>query len=94
VVTLLLLMAALVTSCTRDYQPKPKGYNRLVIPEASYQPLPDTLPYFFEYSKHARLLEDTSWIRGRFWVEIYYPELKATIHVTYRDLHKTAEGTP
>jgi len=77
----------LIFSCTTDYQPKPKGYNRLVLPKAEYQLLPDTLPYQFEYSKHAKLLKDTSWISERHWVEIYYPELKANIHITYKQVH-------
>lgn len=76
----------LIFSCSPDYQPKPKGYNRLVLPKAEYQLLPDTLPYQFEYSKHARLLKDTSWISERHWVEIYYPELKANIHITYKQV--------
>jgi len=76
----------LLFSCTTNYQPRPKGYNRLVLPKAEYQLLPDTLPYQFEYSKHAKLLRDTSWISERHWVEIYYPELKANIHITYKQL--------
>ncbi|HMV07730.1 MAG TPA: gliding motility lipoprotein GldD [Cyclobacteriaceae bacterium] len=75
-----------IVSCEREYLPKPLGYNRLVLPEPSYRPLPDTLPYTFEYSKHARLLADTSWISEKFWIEIYYPELKANVHVTYKKI--------
>jgi gliding motility-associated lipoprotein GldD len=76
----------LISSCTTDYQPKPKGYNRLILPKTEYQLLPDTLPYQFEYSKSAKLLKDTSWISERHWVEIYYPELKANIHITYKQV--------
>jgi gliding motility-associated lipoprotein GldD len=74
----------LLISCSADYQPKPKGYNRLILPKEEYRPLPDSLPYSFEYSQHAKLLKDTSWISERHWVEIYYPELKANIHITYK----------
>src|SRR5438093_574371 len=82
---LLVVSACLIlSSCSSDYQPKPKGYNRLVLPKQEYHLLPDTLPYRFEYSKHAKLLKDTSWISERHWVEIYYPELKANIHITYK----------
>jgi gliding motility-associated lipoprotein GldD len=86
-----LLFAAycLLLCCSSNYQPKPKGYNRLILPKQEYQPLPDTLPYQFEYSKHAKLLKDTSWISERHWVEIYYPELKANIHITYKQLKGT-----
>jgi len=76
----------LLSACSPDYQPKPKGYNRLVLPKAEYRLLPDTLPYQFEYSKSAKLLKDTSWISERHWVEIYYPQLKANIHITYKKL--------
>jgi gliding motility-associated lipoprotein GldD len=75
-----------LSGCNRDYLPKPVGYNRLVLPEPAYRALPDTLPYTFEYSVHAKLLADTSWIRDRFWIEIYYPELKSNIHITYKQV--------
>jgi gliding motility-associated lipoprotein GldD len=74
-------------SCTRDYVPKPLGFNRLVLPSPVYGPLPDSLPYFFEYSKHAKLLRDTSSISEKNWIEIYYPPLRANIHVTYKALN-------
>lgn len=83
----LFFISLVLASCKGDYKPKPKGYNRLVLPAAEYQPAPDTLPYSFEYSKHARLLDDTSWISERHWIEIYYPELKANIHITYKKLN-------
>ena len=80
-------MALLVVfACTTQYQPKPRGYNRLELPTPEYLLSPDTLPYQFEYSRHARFMRDTSWIRDRHWVEIYYPNLEATIHVTYKSI--------
>src|SRR5690349_8544667 len=83
------LLTLLLSSCQQDYLPKPLGYNRLVLPEPAYHSLPDSLPYTFEYSKHARLLDDSSRISERFWIEIYYPTLKANVHVTYKRLNKT-----
>jgi gliding motility-associated lipoprotein GldD len=79
-------LTAIIQSCSHDYQPKPKGYNRLVLPEASYLLSPDTLPYQFEYSSHAKFMKDTSWLREKHWIEIYYPELEATIHITYKQV--------
>lgn len=87
----MIFVALLVTSCSREYQPKPKGFNRLILPEASYQMSPDTLPYQFEYSKHARFLKDTSWVSEKHWVEVYYPEFKATIHVTYKKVNRDSK---
>jgi gliding motility-associated lipoprotein GldD len=71
-------------SCTRDHLPKPLGYNRLILPDHAYRPLPDTLPYSFEYSTNAKLLKDTSSISEPDWIEIYYPDIKANIHITYK----------
>jgi gliding motility-associated lipoprotein GldD len=79
-------MALLSTACDREYLPKPLGYNRLDLPEPGYRLLPDTFPYRFEYSKHARLLDDSSAINERYWIEIYYPLLKSNVHITYKPL--------
>jgi gliding motility-associated lipoprotein GldD len=80
-------LALILSGCERTFLPKPIGYNRLILPEASYQPLPDTLPFSFEYSKNAKLLRDTSRISERYWIEIYYPTLKSNIHITYKKIN-------
>lgn len=75
-------------ACQSDYYPKPKGYNRIDLPERkSYQNLPDSLPYTFEFSQAASFLPDTSWISEKDWIEIFYPKLNATIHITYNKLN-------
>ncbi|MEM1406272.1 MAG: gliding motility lipoprotein GldD [Bacteroidota bacterium] len=71
-------------SCESEYVPKPKGFNRFDLPKHEYVALADTLPYHFEYSRHAKILPDTSWISDRYWIEIYYPEFKADVHLTYK----------
>jgi gliding motility-associated lipoprotein GldD len=73
-------------SCEQNFLPKPLGYNRLDLPEPGYRPLPDSLPYYFEYSTNAVLIDDTSAINERFWIELYYPQLKSNIHVTYKTI--------
>ncbi|MDH5474406.1 MAG: gliding motility lipoprotein GldD [Cyclobacteriaceae bacterium] len=80
-----------IWGCHQEYTPKPKGFNRLDLPVATYQNLPDTLPYSFEYSSHAHLLKDTSSISEKYWVEVYYPALLADIHITYIALEHDQE---
>ena len=82
----ILVFAFALFCCQRDYTPKPKGYNRFVLPEPQYLALPDTFPYSFEYSKHARLLDDTTWISDKYWVEILYPQFRADVHITYKKI--------
>jgi len=77
-------MLSVLAACEQTYVPKPKGYNRFELPPHAYQSLPDTLPYQFEYSKHAEVLRDSSWIRDKYWIEIYYPQFKADVHITYK----------
>jgi len=88
---LLIVFGLALSACQTEYSPKPKGYNRLILPPPAYQSTPDTLPYFFKYSTYADLKKDTSWVREKHWVEISYPELKATVHVTYKQLENSEE---
>jgi gliding motility-associated lipoprotein GldD len=84
---LVFAIASFLWSCEKNYLPKPLGYNRLELPPHEYVALPDTLPYSFEYSNYAKLLDDTTTISERYWIEIYYPQLKADIHITYKRLN-------
>ncbi|MBT1703055.1 gliding motility lipoprotein GldD [Fulvivirgaceae bacterium PWU20] len=83
----LLFAFSFLTACEQNYLPKPLGYNRLELPSPEYRSLPDTLPYTFEYSKHARLLDDTTAISERYWIEIFYPHIKSNVHITYKKLN-------
>lgn len=81
---IVIIAAFLLLSCSADYLPKPKGFNRIDLPEAAYVPLPDTFPYTFEYSKHAKILRDSSWIAEKYWITLLYPEMGASLQITYK----------
>ncbi|MCY4418287.1 MAG: gliding motility lipoprotein GldD [Cytophagales bacterium] len=68
------------------HTPRPQGYSRLNLPEAMYQPLPDSFPYFFEYSKHATLENDSSWIAEPYWIKLFYPDFQAAVQITYKPI--------
>jgi gliding motility-associated lipoprotein GldD len=78
----------LFTACKKNYMPKPKGYNRIELPQHSYQSLPDSFPYSFEFSKHAKLLPDSSWIAEPYWIDLYYPEMDASIAISYKPINR------
>lgn len=84
---LALLLAITILGCEADFLPKPKGYNRFNLPAHDYVLVADSLPYSFEYSKYAKVLKDTSWISDRYWIEIYYPDYKANVHLTYKQVN-------
>ncbi|MTI31475.1 gliding motility lipoprotein GldD [Xanthovirga aplysinae] len=83
-----LLFFISISSCSSDdFVPKPKGYNRIVLPEHQYINLADSFPYQFEYSRHAKILADSSWMAERYWIYIYYPEMDANIQLTYKPIN-------
>jgi gliding motility-associated lipoprotein GldD len=88
---LIVFLACLLSACEQNYLPKPIGYNRLDLPEPAYQALPDTFPFSFEYSQHAKLLDDTSEVNERYWIEIYYPSLKSNVHLTYKPIRNSEQ---
>ncbi len=82
----LAILLLFIFSCSSEYLPKPKGYNRIILPRSEYLTLPDSFPYSFEYSRHARLLKDSSWITEPYWINLYYPYMEANIQITYKSV--------
>ncbi len=78
------LQILLVCACSQAYVPKPRGFNRIDLPEHSYVSLPDTFPYQFEYASTAVIKKDTSPFAERYWISIYYPEFNADVQLTYK----------
>ncbi|MCU0429465.1 MAG: gliding motility lipoprotein GldD [Cytophagaceae bacterium] len=81
-----------LSSCSEDYLPKPKGYNRIDLPVHEYQTLQEDHPYQFEYSRHARILKDSSLIAEPHWIDIYYPRFQSNIQITYKTFKKNDKG--
>ena len=74
----------MLAACGReDFTPKPKGYNRIDLPPAKYQPLTQQHPYWFEYSAYAKILRDSSRTAMPHWINIYYPRYQANVQITY-----------
>lgn len=80
-------LAASMASCgAEEFTPKPKGYNRIDLPAASYKPLQEAHPYNFEISEYAKTRPDSSGIAQPHWINIIYPSLGANVQLTYKDL--------
>ena len=84
----LLVLFFLLAGCEQSYTPKPKGYNRLILPAHEYTVLPDSLPYSFAISTAARILRDSSYIAERYWIDLFYPAITANIQITYKNLNQ------
>ena len=81
VISLLSLVFSLffVVSCNEDVLPKPKAYLSLEYPEKSYKKIALKRPYSFDVLKSTKIIDDKN-----NWLKIKYPNLKASIDITYR----------
>ncbi|WP_293889655.1 gliding motility lipoprotein GldD [Sporocytophaga sp.] len=88
-----IVSVAALNSCTdqEEYTPKPKGYNRIDLPKAEYVKLTEDHPYTFEISKFAEVLKDTSPLAEPHWIDVYYPEYKCNVQITYKPLHNNKQ---
>lgn len=74
----------LVVGCKEDALPKPYGELRLEYPQAEYQSFKTDCPYTFNYSTLATKKPKDSVCA----YNLYYPNLKATIYLTYEGIPK------
>ncbi|OHX67210.1 gliding motility lipoprotein GldD [Flammeovirga pacifica] len=91
-----LLLSCLFFNCGTSesvaYLPKPRGYHRLEMPTHSYEKNAfknnqfKGYPYSFEVAKNASIIPDDSFMSEPYWVEVQYPEFKATVDISYKKL--------
>ena len=87
VIIALVLCLGLV-GCGQRFVPKPYGYFRVDLPEATYQAFRDSdYPYAFDYSSLAEIRPKQE--PGEvFWLDVYYPRFDARIHCSYKPVEK------
>jgi len=78
---ILLLLILIFTACNDAVIPKPKAYLSLEYPKHQYKNLGLIRPYIFKVSKESILIDD-----AKNWLKISYPNLKASIDITYRPI--------
>jgi gliding motility-associated lipoprotein GldD len=89
---ILLYLCTTCISCTEVYNPKPKGYNRFDLPKPEYIRLQEVHPFTFEYSKYSKVEPHKSKNSEPHWIDISYPELNATVELTYKDIRNKANS--
>lgn len=73
-----------LSSCVRTSIPRPYGYFRVDLPKHVYRMI-DTLnlPYRFDLPENAKLIQRDA-KDDKFWMDIYYPKLNASIYCSYK----------
>ncbi len=73
-----------LSSCDEYFQPKPRGYFRIHLPEKSYAPIQQKLPYSFDIPLYATLEKDNEPYAEKYWNNIIFPSFNAKIHLSYK----------
>ena len=81
-----------VGSCQSDYLPRPKGYNRIDLPEPAYSQLKEELPYTFQHSQYARIEPDSFSLDEKDWINLHYTNFEAKVHLTYKPIDGDREN--
>lgn len=86
-VPLFFAVLLIITSCSDSYTPKPRGFFRIDLPRHVYRGMDSTLPYTFEYPVYASIQADSNKYAEPFWINIWFPRFKATLHISYKAVH-------
>jgi gliding motility-associated lipoprotein GldD len=78
---IVVLIMILLVSCGGETLPKPKGYLSLQYPKKEYSFFKIERPYTFEVTKNTKVKS-----LPKNWLKIEYPELKASVDITYRSV--------
>jgi gliding motility-associated lipoprotein GldD len=77
----------IITSCGEDVVVKPKALLHLQYPEPVYRTIDLGCPFSFELNAHANVTK-----RKNCWINLVYPNMKATIHLTYREVEDNLDS--
>lgn len=74
------------------YTPKPFGYHLLEFEPHRYQALKEKHPYTFLVSEYALVQPDRHYLARDHWIEIYYPDHKAVINISYKPVNHSTDS--
>lgn len=68
-----------------DFTPRPRGYYRITLPEKNYRIYDaGSCPFTFSYPVYAEVIPDTDRLAEPCWMDVYYPQFKATLYLSYK----------
>ncbi|MBX7182379.1 MAG: gliding motility lipoprotein GldD [Bacteroidia bacterium] len=82
----ILSIFVLFNACTDESTPRPKGYLRIALPEKQYRVYDSICPFTFDLPVYAKVLPSESQLAEPCWSNIVFPGLKATLHLSYKEV--------
>jgi gliding motility-associated lipoprotein GldD len=70
-----------------NYQPRRKGYFRIVLPEKKYTRYDRDCPFTFEYPVYAKVVKDTENDAQPCWLNVVYPQFRGKLYLSYKTLN-------
>lgn len=86
-IILLFILSTLLTACSEDYIPKPKGYFRITLPEKNYESVAAECPFDAEIPTYSTMTMSRESKADECWLNIVFPQNKATVHLTYKEIN-------
>lgn len=68
--------------------PKKREFEQIDLPKKSYHIYNKELPYSFDIPDYAVVEEDRSKGAEPYWINIHYPEMRASLHLSYKTIDK------
>ncbi len=81
---LILIINIFFVACRQKYTPKPKGYFRFDLPTKKYIRWDKNYPFSFDVADITSVTPDKSKGAEKYWLNINYPQLNATLHLSYK----------
>jgi gliding motility-associated lipoprotein GldD len=93
---LFLPVSLVLFSCDPDPEdeiivPKPTAYYRIDLPEKKYVKYDSLCPYSFETPVYSVIRPDARDNSEPCWINVFYPQFKATVHVSYKVINNNLE---
>ena len=88
-IILLFLLSTVFFSCEQEYNPKPRGYFRIEVPEKKYEVFKSSdCNFSFEVPVYAKVIKDTIESAEPCWYNIEWPKYKGTVYLSHKNVNK------
>ncbi len=87
----LILFLGSVSDCDNNYQPKPRAYFRIQLPEKEYKVFQSpNFPYSFHIPVYAKITPAKNQTE-KYWMNILYPNFHAQLHISYKTINNNLD---
>lgn len=84
---ILTLSVFILISCKHNFQPKPRGYFKIDLPQHEYKIFDSAgCPFTFKIPVYSEMQPDVDANSEKWWMNLVFPTLGATLHLSYKPI--------